>query len=165
MADLTQPEWDSIQAECNVFKSRRMRILKAIQLILKTITTDRGYSMNVSDVTMDSKSWKDVSAPETPVIYIIDDMVQIERHAGKTREYVWTVRLFGVLKETSLEQFEEFIADVEQCIEDNSHLAGMVNKAEIQQVLTDNQLFDNTNTRLFEIELRCEFIRCHGSPR
>lgn len=165
MADLTQPEWDAIQTQVNTLKSRRMRILKALQLILQTITISRNYSKSVEDVRMDSKSWKDVSAPETPVIYIIDDIVQIERHAGKTREYVWTVRLFGVMKETTLEEFEEFIADVEQCIEDNSHLCGMVNKCEVQQVLTDNQMFDNTNTRLFEIELRCEFIRCHQNPR
>lgn len=165
MSDLTQPEWDALQAKVNVFKSRRMKIIKAIQGILQTITISRGYSRNVCDVRTDAKSWRDVSAPETPVIFIIDDMVQIVRHAGKTREYVWTVRLFGVMKETTLEEFEEFIADVEQCIEDNSHLVGMVNKCEIQQVITDNQLFDNTDTRLFEIELRCEYIRCHGNPR
>jgi hypothetical protein len=165
MADLTVPEWQSIQAAVAPLKSRRMKIIKSLQLILETITTTRGYSQNVKGVRFDTKSWKDVSAPETPTIWIIDDMVQIVRHAGKQREYTWTIKLFGVVKESTLEEFEEFIADVEQCIEDNCHLAGTVNKAEIQQVVTDNQLFDNTNTRLFEIDVQCEYIRCHGSPR
>lgn len=165
ITELTQPEWDSIIAQVNVYKSRRMKIIKAVQLILGTINTSRGYSTNVAEVRTDTKSWKDISAPETPAIFIVDDIVQIVRHAGKTREYVWTVRLFGVLKEYTLPQFEEFIADVEECIEVNSHLAGTVNKCEVQQVITDNQMFDNTDTRLFEIELRCEFIRCYGNPR
>ena len=165
MADLTQAEWDEIAAKISTYRSRRLKILKAIQAILSTITESRGYSRTVVDVRTDAKSWRDVSEPETPVIFLIDDLVQIVRYAGKTRAYTWTVRAFGVLKETTLEEFEEFIADVEQCIEDNSHLAGTVNKCEIQQVITDNQLFDNTNTRLFEIELRCEYIRCQGNPR
>lgn len=165
ITELTQAEWDSIMSQVNIFKSRRMKIIKAIQLILMTINTTRGYSTNVAEVRLDSKSWKDLSSPETPAIFIIDDVVQIERHAGKTREYEWTVRLFGVLKEYTLEQFEEFIADVEHCIEQNSHLAGTVNKCEVQQVVTDNQMFDNTDTRLFEIQLKCEYIRCHGNPR
>lgn len=165
MADLTQAEWDAIAAEVLPLKSRRMKILKALQRILETIKVTKGYTKDIIDVRTDSKSWRDVSAPQTPVIFLMDDMVQITRHAGKQREYVWTVRLFGVLKETTLEEFEEFIADVEQCIEDNFHLCGTVNKAEVQQVLTDNQMFENTDTRLFEIELRCEYIRSHQNPR
>lgn len=165
MADLTQEEWDALQAELATLKSRRLKILKALQSILKTVTKSRGYTQDVMDVRMDSKSWRDVSQPDTPVIFLIDDMVQIQRYAGKTREYVWTIRAFGVVKGTTLDEFEEFIADVEQCIEDNSHLCGTVNKCEIQQVITDNQMFDNTDTRLFEIELRAEFIRCHQNPR
>ena len=165
MAELTQPELEAIQIECNTKKSRRLRIIYAIVRILETITISRGYSKDINEVHTDNKSWRDVSAQNTPAVFIIDDMVQIERHVGKTREYTWTVRVFGVVKETTLDEFEEFIADVEQCIEDNSHLAGMVSKCEVQQVITDNQLFDNTNTRLFEIELKCEFIRCHQNPR
>lgn len=165
MSDLTVAEWDAIQATNATIRSRRMKIIKSIQAILSTITTSRGYSMDIADVRLDAKSWRDLSKPETPCLFIIDDIVQIERHAGKTREYQWAVRIFGVLKETSFEQFEEFIADVEECIEHNSHLAGTVNKCEVQQVITDNQMFDNTDTRLFEMELKCEYIRCHGNPR
>lgn len=165
MSDLTQLEWDTIAAELAPLKSRRVKILIAIQRILETITTSRGYSKSVVEVRMDAKSWRDVSAPQTPVLFIIDDIVQIQRFVAKNREYVWTVRLFGVLKETTLIEFEEFIADVEQCIEDNSHLCGQVSKCEVQQVVTDNQMFDNTDTRLFEVELRCEYRRCHQNPR
>jgi hypothetical protein len=165
MSELTQLEWEAINQKIAPIKSRRMKILIALQEILSTITTSRGYTDTVMDVRMDAKSWKDVSAPETPLIYIMDDIVQITRHAGKTREYVWTIRLFGVSKEKTLRDFEEFIADIEQCIEDNSHLCGTVNKCEINQVITDNQMFDNTDTRLFEVELRCEYIRCHQKPR
>ena len=158
-------EFERIQAECNTFKSRRLKILKALEQILLTITKDNGYTNDVRTVTFDTKSWRDMSAPQTPALFIIDDIVQIQRFVSKTREYVWTVRLFGVMKEYTLEEFEEFIADVELAIEDNSHMAGMVNKVEIQQVITDNQLFANTKNRLFEIELRMEYIRCQGSPR
>lgn len=165
MAHLTIPEYEAIQALIAPLRSRRMKIIKSIQQILTTITVDRGYVHNIKDVRTDAKSWRDVSAPETPILFIIDDMVQIVRHAGKTREYTWTVKLFGVVKETTLEEFEEFIADVEQCIEDNSHLAGTVSKSEVNQIITDNQLFDNTNTRLFEMDIQCEYIRCQGSPR
>jgi uncharacterized protein YkvS len=154
-----------IQNMANAFKSRRLRILKALQAILKTITVANGYTKDIQDVRMDTKSWRDVSAPETPIIFLVDDQVQITRFAGRTREYVWTIRLFGVVKETTLDEFEEFIADVESCVEDNNHLAGIVNKCEINQVITDNGLFDNTNTRLFELELKCEFVRQLQSPR
>lgn len=156
---------EAIQNDANQYKSRRLRILKALEGVLNTIKKEDGYSNTVNLVTFDSKSWRDMAAPQTPSIFIIDDIVQIVRHAGKTREYVWTVRLFGVVKEFTLEEFEEHIADVEECIEQNSHLAGIVNKCEIQNVITDNQLFDNTNNRLYEMELRVEFIRCHENPR
>lgn len=155
----------TIQNDANQYKSRRLRILKALEGVLNTIKKEDGYTNTVNLVTFDSKSWRDMAAPQTPSIFIIDDIVQIVRHAGKTREYVWTVRLFGVVKEFTLEEFEEHIADVEECIEQNSHLAGIVNKCEIQNVITDNQLFDNTNNRLYEMELRVEFIRCHENPR
>lgn len=154
-----------IHDECNQFRSRRMRILKALELILGTIKKEDGYSNSVNLVTFDTKSWKDMAAPQTPAIFIIDDMAQITRNVGKNREYVWTVRLFGVVKEFTLTEFEEHIADVEECIEDNCHMAGMVSKCEVNQVITDNQLFENTNNRLYEMELRMEFIRCHGNPR
>lgn len=163
--ELPISELTDIQNMANQFKSRRLRILKALQAILKTITIANGYTRDIQDVRMDTKSWRDVSAPETPIAFLVDDTVQITRFAGKTREYIWTIRIFGVVKEYSLDEFEEFIADIEQCIEDNNHLAGIVNKCEINQVITDNQLFDNTDTRLFEMELRVEFIRCLQSPR
>lgn len=163
--ELPLNELTDIQNMANAFRSRRLRILKALQAILKTITVVNGYTRDVQDVRMDTKSWRDVSAPETPVIFLVDDQVQIVRHAGRQREYTWTIRLFGVMKETTLEEFEEFIADIELCVEENNHLAGIINKCEINQVITDNGLFDNTNTRLFEMELKCEFIRSLQSPR
>lgn len=156
---------EDINAMANTFKSRRLKILKALEATLNTIKKEDGYSNTVNLVTFDTKSWRDMAAPQTPSIFIIDDIVQIVRFAGKTREYVWTVRLFGVVKEFTLEEFEEHIADVEECIEDNNHLAGIVNKCEIQNVITDNQLFENTNNRLYEMELRVEFIRCLGNPK
>lgn len=163
--ELTQAEHEAIQAKISGIKSRRMRILKAIQYYLQTIKMERGYSTNITDVRMDAKSWRDVSAQECPVVFIIDDMVQITRNAGKNRMYIWTVKIFGVVKERSFEQFEEFIADVEQCMETNNHLAGTVSKAEVNQLITDNQMFDNTDTRLFEMDITCEYIRCLGNPK
>jgi hypothetical protein len=162
---IPMPELEAIQASVSVYKSRRLKILKAIEATLSTIKKEAGYTNTVNTVTFDSKSWRDMAAPQTPAIFIIDDMVQINRFVGKTREYTWTVKLFGVVKEFTLEEFEEHIADIEECLEDNNHLAGMAAKVEVQQVITDNQMFENTNNRLYEIELKIEFIRSLNNPR
>lgn len=154
-----------LHAEILNFKSKRLRILRAIEATLQSIKKEDGYSNTVNLVTFDGKSWKDIADPQTPAIFIIDDMVQINRFAGKTREYKWTVRLFGVCKGFSLNEFEEHIADVEECIEDNSFLCGFAARTEINQVVTDNQLFDNTDTRLYEIELMVDYVRCLTHPK
>lgn len=159
------PDLQAAQAEIEQLKSRRLKILRALEFTLNTIKKSAGYSNDVPTVTFDAKSWKDMPDPQCPAIFLIDDIVQINRFVGKTREYAWTVRLFGVVKGFTFNEFEEHIADVEECLEDNCHLIGFASKCEINNVITDNQLFDNTNVRLYEMELRVEYIRCHTHPK
>ena len=158
-------QYEAIQNEFKDLKSRRLKIIRAMEAILKTIKKDAGYTNDVMTVTTDGKSWKDMADPNTPAIFIIDDLVQINRYAGKTRDYSWTIRLFGCVKSFEFNEFEEHIADVEECLEDNCDLAGFVSKCEINQVITDNQMFENTKTRLYEMEIKVEYIRCHTHTR
>lgn len=162
---ISQQELNDIAAAVQPYKSRRIKILKALEAILNTIKKENGYTETVNEVTFDTKSWRDMPAPRTPAIFIIDDVVQVQRFVGRGRDYTWTVRLFGVVKEFTFEQFEEHIADVEECIEDNSSLCGVVSKCEINNVITDNQLFESSNNRLYEMEIQVEYRRCLGNPR
>lgn len=168
MAALTLLEVQAIQLKINPLRSKRVRILQGLKLLLNTITKDRGYTHTVEEAGFDVKTWRDKTAEQTPVIYIVDDTAQLIKHAGCIREYTWTIRLFGVLKGKDLIDFEEFIADVEECIYDNNTLFGQVNKMECNQVTTDNQLFSELNdsgAHLYEIELGVEYTRNARSSR
>lgn len=162
MATLTQPEIQEIYNQVKDIPSYRARILETMRLILNTITTNRGYSKNVCEVSYDVKGWQSKSEDQTPVIYLIDDVTDITRHAGCIREYRWRVRLYGVFKggDNSIIDVETFITDIEQCIYDNNTLANQVNKMEVDSVATDNQLFSvQQDTHLFEIVVLVEYTR------
>jgi len=162
MAALTIPEVQAIQAQLATMQSKRVRLMKGLEALLKTITTAKGYTTNVESVSFDVKSWRDLPADQTPVIYIVDGSTQITRHAGCIREYVWKIELFGCVKDKDFISFEEFISDVEQCIYDNRSLFGEVNKMEIVDIVTDNQLFSEINgngSRLYSMFVDLEFTR------
>jgi hypothetical protein len=162
MAILTQVEIIEIKDYIVTIPSKRARLLEAMRLILETITTGRGYSKTVCEVSYDVKGWETKSEDQTPVIYIIDDTTDITRHAGCIREYRWRVRLYGVFKggDNSIVDLEKFISDIEQCIYDNNTLASEVNKMEIDQITTDNQLFSvQQDSHLFEIVVTIEYTR------
>lgn len=163
--EMSQDQMDAIIELVTPFKSRRLKAIYALIETLKTIKIENGYTADIQDASIDVKGWQDKSAQQCPCIFVVDDIVSIIRHAGKSREYTWNIKLFGVTKEMSFQQFEEFIADVEEVIEDNSHLCGVVSKCEINNVITDNQMFNQTDTRLFEMDIQLEFIRCVGNPR
>lgn len=152
------------KAEIN---SRRGQILKVLSQVLDTIHTQNGYSHNVYEVSFDVNSWRDRSDGNTPVIYIVDDPASVERKAGKTRLYTWNLLLFGVTKDfDTLFEFEEHLADVEECLEHNGWLGGLANKIEVNSIKTDNQMFsEKTNTRLYEIAIQVEYVRCLGDAR
>lgn len=162
MSRLNQAEIQAIDAEISPITSKRARILEAMRLILQTITTIKGYSESVCEVSYDVKGWQEKSEDQTPVIYIIDDTTEITKHAGCIREYEWRVRLYGIYRggDNSIIDVEKFITDIEQCIYDNNTLASQVNKMEILTVTTDNQLFSvQQDTHLFEIVVGVEYTR------
>lgn len=160
MAALTVAEVQAIQAIIQPIPSKRMRLMRGLKELLSTITTDRGYSKGVTEVTFDVKGWQAKTGPQTPCIYIIDDRQTITRHAGCVREYVHSFRVFGVVMDCTIEQFEAFISDVEQCLYDNNTLFGQVNKLEVPEVSTDNQLFSEQEQKYcFEVVVDCEYTR------
>lgn len=166
MAQLTIPEVQAIQAELNVLKSKRARLFKAMLKLLETITKDRGYTQTVMEVSEKVALWRDKAKEHTPVIFLIDDETQIVPHAGKVREYLWNMTVFGVVREMDEVAFEEFIADIEECIDDNNTLFGQINKMEVTNILTDNQLFSGQDgTRLFSLDVRLEYTRGARQPR
>ncbi len=138
----------------------------ALQSMLQLVKKANGYNHTVQNVSFDVRGWDDVIEAETPIIFIVDDRTEnIKRYAGRGREYVWNIRLFGIVKERTFIEFEEIITDIEKCIEDNQQLVGLISKMEVDQVVTDNQLFsEKDGTHLFEIEVKVEYIRCLGDP-
>ena len=163
----TQDQRNLIDAKIENIQSRRGKILVAIKEYLKLIKRENGYNHSIRNVTFDLRSWDSVVESETPILFVVDDKTNsIVRHAGRNREYSWMVRLFGIVKERNIIEFEEIISDIEDCIENNFNLGGVVSKVEINQVITDNQMFsEKENTHLFDIELEVEYVRCHGDPR
>lgn len=151
----------------STYKSRRMRILEALRLLLETLTTANGYSKDISEASFNVNGWQTRLEGDTPVIYVVDDGTPaIERMAGRQRQYKWRVLLFGVCKGYDIVEFEEFLADIQECVEINGALGGIVSKTEVNNISTDSQLFsEKEDTHLFEIELQIEYVQCHGDPR
>lgn len=163
----TNEQQMQIQARIEDYRSRRAKIMVAIKEYLKLITKANGYSHSIQNVTFDVRSWDTVIESETPIIFVVDDKTtDIVRHVGKTREYTWMIKLFGIVKNKTLVEFEEVLSDIEECLENNFNLGGVVSKVEIDQIVTDNQMFsEKEDTHLFDMELSVEYIRCHGNPR
>ncbi len=166
MAKLTLSEVQAVQTELNAIRYQRMRILKAVQRMLQTITKARGYTASVDEVLFEVNDSRSRSAGRTPVIYIVDNRVREIRHAGRTREMTWNVYLYVIVRDYEIEDFEDFIGDVEECLFDNNTLFGNISKLEIPNIITDQQMF-NAIDGVFqaEIELEIEYIRCARSVR
>jgi hypothetical protein len=166
MAKLTNAEVQAIQAKLLPIKSKRMKILTALKYLLETITTSRGYLSNIYEVSFDVKSWKDRTESQTPIAYIIDDETRIIKHAGCVREYEWTIRIFGQVRDKTITEFEEFIADIEQCVYDNNSLFGECNLMWVSEITTDNQFFSEiAGVHFFEITLIVAYTRRFDNPR
>lgn len=167
MACIPAAIMQAIVAEVSTIKSRRMRILESLRQVLETITEANGYCHDISDAKFDVNGWQDVGEGDTPVIYVVDDVAnKIERMAGKQRQIKWKVLLFGVCKGFDIFEFEQHIADVQECLEDNGALGGIVSQIEVDIIRTDNQLFSiKEDTHLYEIEIDIRYIQCHGDTR
>lgn len=162
---LDRTELNAIYNQVKDISSRRARIMESLRLILDTLKISNGYTQDVCEVSYNVKGWKDKAEAETPVIYIIDDTTHIVRHAGCIREYVWTIRLYGLFRQGGIIDLEQWLSNVEQCILDNTSMAGQVNKTEVVQIVTDNQLFSVQNeTHLFEMVLNMEYTRKYDDP-
>lgn len=162
------PTVQQYQAQLALMPSKRARILRGIELLLKTITKDAGYVEGLQNTSFDVKSWRDIAADQTPIAYIVDSNTVLVRHAGCIREYVWDIEVFGCVKEKDIWTFENVIADIEQAIDDNNTLFGEVNKMEVENILTDNQLFSQVQSngaQLFSMIVKVEFTRKARNPR
>jgi len=131
--------------------------------VLKTISIANGYKSNIKLVSFDVQLWRDLQESQTPSCFIVDGFDARKRQAGKTRFVTWVMDLFGTYKQTDIFSFEEFLADIQQCLEDNAVLAGTVSKVEVNGIRTDNQLFSGRDgTHLYNIEIQAEFCKAHG---
>jgi len=163
MPTLPCPESEELKAIVALQCSRRGKILKAIELLLETVLKKNGYKTNICKVSFDVRMWQDVTAGQTPAVFTIDGPVDFVRHASRVRFATWQIGLFGVVKELNFFEFEDFIGDLKEMLETNSVLLGTVNKIEVANILTDNQLFSQKDgTHLFNIETQAEFKWCHG---
>jgi len=167
MACIDPAKCEEIRNSVVNLKSRRMRILDSLRQILNTITEANGYCHDIYEASFDVNGWQDRLEGDTPVIFIVDEKVnRIERMAGRQRQYYWKVLLFGVVKGMDIYEFEQHVADVQECIENNGYLCGAASQTEVDSIRTDNQLFSNKeDTHLYEIELEIRYIQCHSETR
>jgi len=125
--------------------SRRAKILTNLQRQLETITTTNGYSTAVNRVTTNLKNWHDTPAPETPVIYLIDNIAEPKYNPGKLIEWEWSVSLFVVMKDKSQIEMEDLVSDIMDCLYKNVTLAfdgeRTISQIRIEKIVTDGQFF------------------------
>lgn len=162
------PQVQAIQAILVPMPSKRARILRGVEELLKTVTKDNGYAVGLQNVSFNVKGWQDTPEDQTPVAYIVDSNTLLVRHAGCVREYVWDIEVFGCVKGRDIWDFENLIADIESAFDDNNTLFGQVNKMEVENILTDNQLFSqtqNNGAQLFSMIIKMEFTRNARNPR
>jgi hypothetical protein len=152
-------------------RSRRARILKNLQRQLETITTANLYAHTVHKVTTHVRNWDETPAAETPCIYIVDETTNYLYNAGKLLEHEWFVALYGVMKQKSQLEMEEFIADIEECLNKNKTLGfpdspGPVAYMKIKNIITDNQLFSEVEgSQLFKVIVEIKYTGCIDNPR
>lgn len=148
------------------FRSRRARILYALQKVLSGIKKENGFATDVYEVTTSVKSWRDTSEAESPRLYIIDENTQYTYRSTSLTERTWTIGLYGVMKQGDQYQMEEFISDIEECLTSNLKLAydnepGPVSYSRIINIITDNQLFSEIdNSQLFKMTVAFTYTAC-----
>jgi hypothetical protein len=167
MACISPTKCQEIKDSVAGLKSRRMKILESLRQVLETITEKNGYCHDIDEASFNVNAWRDRLEGDTPVIYIVDDKANnIQRMAGKQRQISWKVILFGIVKGFDIFEFEQHIADVQECLEDNGFLCGEVSQIEVDAIRTDNQLFsEKEDTHLYEMDLDIRYIQCHGNTR
>ena len=169
MATLTQIEIQEIDSKISEIKSKRGRIMEGLRLIFeKSITKANGYTVNLDEATFNVRGWRDRNSYNTPVIYIVDDNQVRSRNAGCGRTYDWTLQVYTHYYGEDLIAFEEFIADVEECIDDNNSIAGQINKMEVENIISDGQFFSSEDTEdhhLAQMTIGITYFRNARNPR
>lgn len=154
------------------YRSRRANILKNLQRQLETISTENGYAHTVHKVSTHVRNWHDLAVAETPVIFIIDENTTYNYNAGRTLEHEWKIGLYGMMKEKSQYEMEEFISDIEECLFKNVTLSfdgqtpGPISHLRILDIITDNQLFSEIEgSQLFKVTINLRYVGCVDNPR
>jgi len=169
MTSLTQPEVQEIDSQISGIRSKRGRIMEGLRLIFEqSIKRSNGYTVDLDEATFIIRGWQDRTKETTPVIYIVDDNQNRSRNAGCLRNYDWVIQLYVHYHGDNLIEFEEFIADVEECIDDNNTIAQQINKMEVENIISDGQLFASEDTaehHLAQITLGIIYTRKARNPR
>ncbi len=147
-------------------KSRRAKILMNLQRQLETITIANGYTRDVYRVTTAVKDWRSTPEAETPILYLVDSNTDYQYHAGKLTERTWSIDLYGVMRNQTQLDMEEFISDIEDCLQVNQRLAfpdtgAVCAHHRIMNITTDNQLFSEIEgSQLFKISVNIIYTAC-----
>ena len=89
---------------------------------LKTITKTNNYSHDVYDVTTNVRDWRSAPEAETPLVFLVDESTNYIYHAGKLTERIWTIGIYVVMRNSTQGDLEEFLTDIEQCLQENQTL-------------------------------------------
>ena len=166
MSQLTISEVQAIQAIIEPKVSKRLRCWFGLIELLKTITISNSYSLDVREVDSDQKDWDQVPEHNCPRLEVFLNEQTVIRHAGCVREYTYEFVIYGLTRGLDLEAFEVFVADVEQCINDNNSLFGQANKMEVPTILTDQQFFPRIDkARMFMMTVQVETTRTARQAR
>ena len=169
MTSLTQPEVQEIDSKISGIRSKRGRILEGLRLILqKSITRANGYTVDLDEATFVMRGWQDRTKENTPVLYIVDDVQTRPRNAGQIRGYDWIIQIYAQFHGDDMIAFEEFLADIEECIDDNNTIAQQINKMEVEGIISDGQLFASNDTdehHLAQITIGVIYTRKARNPR
>lgn len=139
--------------------SRRGRIWDNLQRQLQTITVANGYQSELQSVRIAVPNWVDIRADESPLICIIDDVMDFVYHPGKLTERIWTVNLFGIMKGADQDDMEVLLADIEDCLFANvtlsfDNVGPVCSHIRIRNIVTDKQQFyASEGSQLFKVTI------------
>lgn len=148
--------------------SRRGQIFNNLIRQLQTITTDNGYAQNVISVSYIVKTWAQLTEPETPALFIVDETSQWKYHAGQRQEVTWQISIYGVMKNKNQFDMEELVSDIALCLSKNVVLSftdtgGVCSLIEIKDVVTDNQMFAEIDgSQLFKVIILVKYAPLYG---
>lgn len=156
--------------------SQRGQILVNLQKQLLTISKANGYVNDVYDVSFVVKTWDQVTEQETPVLYIVDETAQYQYHPGRLVEVIWGLSLYGVMKNHTQDEMEDFISDIDFCLTKNTGLGfpetvtpgnalgNVASQIRIRNITTDGQFFSKIDgSQLFKVSIDVLYTKCYGS--